>query len=34
MAAMSLNEHELYDKISLDTIAGHILDGLLISRYT
>lgn len=34
MAAMRLNEHELYDKISLDTIIGHILDGLLISRHT
>lgn len=28
MTTMSLNGHELYDKISLDTIAGHILDGL------
>ncbi len=28
MTAMSLNEHELYDKISLDTITGHILDDL------
>lgn len=28
MTAMSQNEHELYDKISLDAVAGHILDDL------
>lgn len=28
MTAMNMNEHELYDKISLDTITGHILDDL------
>lgn len=28
MTTMNMNEYELYDKISLDTIAGHILDDL------
>lgn len=28
MTTMSLNEHELYDKISLDAVTGHILDDL------
>lgn len=30
MTAMNMNEHELYNKISLDAVTGHILDDLQI----